>query len=92
MPSAVPVTGAEEFETHAMPEKKQPRKPAIRKQLRGPLAADRIAAIFAALDEAYPNVECALTHRSPWELLVATIFSEQCTDFMMPLIQEIQTA
>jgi endonuclease-3 len=81
MPSAVPVTGAEEFETHAMPEKKQPRKPAIRKQLRGPLAA-----------EAYPNVECALTHRSPWELLVATIFSAQCTDFMMPLIQEIQTA
>jgi len=47
---------------------------------RGDLAPDRIAAILKALDEAYPNVECALTHRSPWELLVATILSAQCTD------------
>lgn len=28
----------------------------------------------------YPNVTCALTHRTPWELLVATILSAQCTD------------
>lgn len=28
----------------------------------------------------YPDVTCALTHRSPWELLVATILSAQCTD------------
>jgi endonuclease-3 len=47
---------------------------------RGPLAPDRIAGILKALDEAYPNVECALTHRTPWELLVATILSAQCTD------------
>ena len=30
---------------------------------RGPLAPDRIAAILKGLDEAYPNAECALTHR-----------------------------
>ena len=28
----------------------------------------------------YPDVTCALTHRGPWELLVATILSAQCTD------------
>ena len=28
----------------------------------------------------YPQATCALLHRSPWELLVATILSAQCTD------------
>ncbi len=68
-----------------MPPTKPARKPVPKKQPQshpqlGPLAPDRIAAILKALDEAYPNVECALTHRSPWELLVATILSAQCTD------------
>ena len=50
------------------------------------LAPDRIAAILKALDEAYPNVECALVHRSPWELLVATILSAQCTDVRVNMV------
>jgi endonuclease-3 len=28
----------------------------------------------------YPHATCALEHSSPWELLVATILSAQCTD------------
>jgi endonuclease-3 len=60
--------------------------PSSAKTIRGPLAPGRIAAILAALDEAYPNVECALTHRSPWELLVATILSAQCTDVRVNLV------
>jgi endonuclease-3 len=52
----------------------------------GPLAAERIAGILRGLDEAYPNVECALTHRSPWELLVATILSAQCTDVRVNMV------
>src|ERR1022692_3188044 len=28
----------------------------------------------------YPDATCALHHRDPWELLVATILSAQCTD------------
>ncbi len=40
----------------------------------------RLDAILAALDHLYPNVTCALHHNSPWELLVATILSAQCTD------------
>ena len=40
----------------------------------------RLAKILAALDKLYPNVTCALDHSTPWELLVATILSAQCTD------------
>ena len=32
------------------------------------------------LDSLYPEAECALHHRNPYELLVATILSAQCTD------------
>src|SRR5215467_14654281 len=45
-----------------------------------PLAPERIRQILERLDQRYPNVTCALTHRSAWELLVATILSAQCTD------------
>jgi endonuclease III len=52
----------------------------------GDLAPERIAAILKALDEAYPNAECALHHRSPWELLVATILSAQSTDVRVNMV------
>jgi endonuclease-3 len=45
-----------------------------------PLAPDRIADILKRLDQLYPEVTCALTHSSAWELLVATILSAQSTD------------
>ena len=38
-----------------------------------PTSADRVRQIIAGLDQMYPDVTCALTHRSAWELLVATI-------------------
>ncbi len=45
-----------------------------------PLAPDRVAEILKRLDQLYPDVTCALTHTSAWELLVATILSAQSTD------------
>jgi endonuclease-3 len=42
--------------------------------------AARVKKILATLDKMYPGVTCALHHSSPWELLVATILSAQCTD------------
>ena len=67
---------------------KQPAKKPLPKPRtqRGDLAPERIAAILKALDEAYPEVKCALTHRSPWELLVATILSAQCTDVRVNIV------
>jgi endonuclease-3 len=40
----------------------------------------RVKKILATLDKMYPQATCALHHTSPWELLVATILSAQCTD------------
>jgi len=31
----------------------------------------------------YPDAECALVHRNPYELVVATVLSAQCTDEMV---------
>jgi endonuclease III len=45
-----------------------------------PLAPERIAAILKRLDQLYPDVTCALIHKSAWELVVATILSAQSTD------------
>lgn len=41
---------------------------------------ERIVEIMRGLDRMYPDVTCALKHKNPWELLVATILSAQCTD------------
>jgi endonuclease-3 len=41
---------------------------------------ERVTEILRRLDRMYPNVTCALKHKNPWELLVATILSAQCTD------------
>jgi endonuclease-3 len=42
--------------------------------------AARVTRILKDLDTMYGDVTCALHHTSPWELLVATILSAQCTD------------
>ncbi|NGZ08246.1 MAG: endonuclease III [Nitrospira sp. LK70] len=50
------------------------------KRMRTRLALDRPAQIAVSLRHAMPTAHVELTHRSPWELLVATILSAQCTD------------
>ena len=40
----------------------------------------RVHKILAKLDEAYPAATCALRHENPFQLLIATILSAQCTD------------
>jgi endonuclease-3 len=40
----------------------------------------RVRAILTKLDEAYPAATCALEHQNPFQLLIATILSAQCTD------------
>ncbi len=59
-------------------------KPA-RRRLRGTHPA-RVAGILKRLEAAYPNAKCALVHRSPWQLLVATILSAQCTDTRVNMV------
>lgn len=40
----------------------------------------RARVIFRRLRQVYPDAQCALFFRTPWELLVATVLSAQCTD------------
>jgi endonuclease-3 len=47
-----------------------------------------VAAILAKLDEAYPNATCELKHESPFQLLVSTILSAQCTDVRVNQVTE----
>ena len=41
---------------------------------------ERTRQIIRALKKTYPQATCALNHANPFELLIATILSAQCTD------------
>ena len=51
-----------------------------------PAARRKAARILAILTETYPAAHCALHFSNPWELLVATILSAQCTDVRVNLV------
>lgn len=46
----------------------------------------RVLKILKILKKTYPGIRCALRFSSPWELLVATILSAQCTDQRVNLV------
>jgi endonuclease-3 len=70
------------------PAKQKPRKAAAAKSKQksklspGKVRIDpkRVAAILAKLEEAYPAATCELKHENPFQLLISTILSAQCTD------------
>ena len=70
------------------PAKPRPIGPRPTKPPKGPpkgprkdyTSPERMAKIFAALDQLFPRAECALHHQNAFQLLVATILSAQCTD------------
>ena len=47
---------------------------------------DRAGKIFKILEKVYPGAKCALDYSTPWQLLVATILSAQCTDKRVNLV------
>jgi len=51
----------------------QVRESAARKKLRA-------KAIYKILTKTYPNVRCELDYKNPYQLLIATVLSAQCTD------------
>jgi endonuclease-3 len=46
----------------------------------------RVRAILEKLEAAYPAVTCALEHENPFQLLISTILSAQCTDERVNLV------
>ena len=51
-----------------------------------PKLAPRLLKIIRALRAAHPDAHCALHHRNPLQLLIATILSAQCTDERVNLV------
>ncbi|HET9039372.1 MAG TPA: endonuclease III [Gemmatimonadales bacterium] len=52
-------------------------------------APARAPEILTRLRAAYPDAQCALDHRDPFELLCATILSAQCTDARVNLVTPV---
>jgi len=46
----------------------------------------RVARLWDELKELYPLARCALEHHNPYQLLIATILSAQCTDVRVNLV------
>ncbi len=42
--------------------------------------------VVSRLRQAYPNAHCALNHETPFQLLVATVLSAQCTDARVNMV------
>jgi endonuclease III len=63
---------------------KKKSSPAAKRAARSPQSRGtdpvRVRTILEKLDEAYSAATCALKHDNPFQLLIATILSAQCTD------------
>jgi endonuclease-3 len=51
-----------------------------------PALKRRARRAYQKLDELYPDAHCALNHDGPFQLLVATILSAQCTDVRVNIV------
>ncbi len=58
-------------------------KPAVPRRESAAARRSRAERIAARLEETYPDATCELDFANPWQLLVATILSAQCTDKMV---------
>ena len=61
-------------------EKKPKQEKKVAKKVGDGTDPKRVAAILQKLDEAYPEATCELKHENPFQLLISTILSAQCTD------------
>ena len=50
---------------------------------------ERALAAIAALEERYPLAVCSLTYEHPYQLLIATRLSAQCTDARVNLVTDV---
>ena len=44
---------------------------------------EKASSIYEILQKTYPHAHCELNYKNPFELLIATILSAQCTDIMV---------
>ena len=53
------------------------------------LSQDAITKILKTLEGRYPRAGTALTHKNPFEMLIATILSAQCTDKRVNTVTQV---
>jgi endonuclease III len=82
------VTSKAKSAKRAKPKKAATRKPASKAAPSAGRDPKRVAAILAKLDEAYPDAVCELKHENPFQLLISTILSAQCTDVRVNQVTE----
>ncbi len=70
-----------------MAKKRPKRKKTAGAKARGS-GARRVRAILEKLDEAYPAATCELHHDNPFQLLISTILSAQCTDERVNIVTQ----
>ncbi len=58
----------------------------VKKKRTSPRQREFARLVASRLQQAYPEAECALVHDSPFQLLVATILSAQCTDVRVNIV------
>src|SRR6188472_2278180 len=58
----------------------------VRRQVRPRTPKGRAREVARRLAETYPDAVCELDHRSPFELLAATILSAQTTDVRVNMV------
>lgn len=75
----------------AAPRKTQKLKSSTpaRGRLKGVALARYADVVWDRLHALYPDAHCELDFRSPWELLVATILSAQCTDRRVNMVTPV---
>lgn len=50
------------------------------------MTSQKIKNILEELENMYPDANCELDHNSPYELLIATMLSAQCTDVRVNIV------
>lgn len=79
-PATTKAAPAKAATTKAGPTKPSPPKTPTLTAADRAAAAGRARPTFAKLREAHPDAHCELDHRTPFELIVATVLSAQTTD------------
>ena len=74
----------------AVPSTKTPKKSAkTAKQAKSKIVKGQASTIYQRLGAAYPDAHCALDFTTPFQLLVATILSAQCTDKRVNMVTPV---
>ncbi len=62
------------------------KKPKAKIKVDKPYTAQQVKKIFPILEKIYPDAKTALEYKNPFELLIATILSAQCTDVRVNMV------